>query len=57
MSSFALFLVGVLIVVGGLAYVAFLLHVPPVWIVAGAVVMVGLGLITAVTRTRQKDGS
>jgi len=55
MSSFALYLIGMIIVIGGLAYVAFLMHVPSQWIVAGAVVLLGLGIVGAVTHTRRRD--
>ncbi len=53
--SFALYLVGALILIGGLAYGAVLLHVAPQWIAVGAIVFVGLGLLSAVKATRQKD--
>jgi hypothetical protein len=31
------------------------MHVPSHWIVAGAVVLVGVGILSAVKATRQKD--
>lgn len=55
MSSFALYLIGMLVVIGGLAYVAFLMHVPPQWIVGGAVVLLGIGIVGAVNHTRRRD--
>ncbi|KRA33693.1 MULTISPECIES: hypothetical protein [Rhodanobacter] len=55
MSSFALYLIGMIVVIGGLAYVAFLMHVPSQWIIAGAVVLLGLGIVGAVTHTRRRD--
>lgn len=55
MSSFALYLIGMIVVIGGLAYVAFLMLVPSQWIVAGAVVLLGLGIVGAVTHTRRRD--
>lgn len=54
-SSFAIYLIGMIIVIGGLAYVATLMHVPNQWIIAGAVVLVGIGVLGAVTKTRRKD--
>lgn len=54
-SSFALYLIGMIIVIGGLAYVAVLMHAPTPWIVAGAVVLLGIGIVGAVTHTRRRD--
>ena len=53
--SFALYVVGYLILIAGLTYGATLLHVPARWIVVGAIVMLGAGILTGVTATRQKD--
>jgi hypothetical protein len=46
-----------LIVIGGLTYAAALMHVPAHWIVAGAIVMAGLGIVTGVKTTRPKDSA
>jgi len=53
-SSFGVYLVGFLIVVIGLAYAAHLAHVPTVWIGAGVLVLLGIGVLRAVTRTTSK---
>ena len=53
--SFALYIIGYLIVIGGLTYGAVLMHVPAHWIVVGAIVMAGLGIVTGVKATRSKD--
>jgi hypothetical protein len=53
--SFAIYVIGYLIVIGGLTYCAVLVHVPTHWIVAGAIVLAGLGIVTGVKATRQKD--
>ena len=47
MASFVLYLLGTLVLIGGLIYVAWLLHVPGTWIGAGAVVVLGLGILGA----------
>ena len=53
--SFGLYSAGVAIVIGGLIYAAHLLHLPTRWIVVSAVVFLGLGILTGVKATRQKD--
>ena len=53
--SFILYLVGFLFVIGGLVYGAVLLDIQTQWIVVGAIVLVGIGLLTGVKATRQKD--
>jgi hypothetical protein len=55
--SFGLYVLGYLIVIGGLMFGATLMHVPTRWIVAGAIVMAGLGIVTGVKATRQKDSA
>jgi hypothetical protein len=53
--SFGLYAIGLAILIGGLTYGAVLLHVPSRWIVVGAIVLLGVGVVTGVTATRQKD--
>jgi hypothetical protein len=53
--SFGLYIIGYLIVIGGLTYGAVLMRVPAHWIVVGAIVMAGLGIVTGVKATRSKD--
>jgi hypothetical protein len=53
--SFGLYSIGYAIVIGGLIYAAYLMHMPAHWIAAGAVVLLGLGILSAVKATRQKD--
>ena len=55
--SFGIYVAGYLIVIGGLTYAAVLMHVPTHWIVVGAIVLVGLGLVSGVKATRQKDSN
>ena len=55
MSSFGTYLIGYLLVIVGLAVGAYLLNVPTTWIGVGVVVMIGLGIVMATTRTRPKD--
>jgi uncharacterized membrane protein len=55
--SFAIYAAGYAIMIGGLAYAAHLLRLPIHWIVVGVIVMVGIGLLSAVKATRQKDSA
>ena len=55
MTSFQTYLLGFIIVVAGLAAAAYMLGAPPVWIVIGAVVLLGIGILTATTRTKPRD--
>ncbi len=53
--SFALYALGYVIVIGGVAYMAHLMHLPQHWIVAIVIILLGVGIVTGVTNTRQKD--
>ena len=55
MTNFVVYLIGTLLVVAGLAYGASRLGVSQVWIIAGALVIIGFGLMGGIVRTRQKD--
>jgi hypothetical protein len=55
MSAFATYLVGFIILILGLALAAYLLNVPPLWIVAGVIAMIGIGVLTATSRTKTRD--
>jgi len=55
MSSFGLYVIGFIVLIGGLAYGAFLMGAPPLWIGVGVVVLLGIGIISGVSRTRRPD--
>ena len=55
--SFGIYILGFLIVISGLIYGAHPLHVPGQWIFVGALVLTGVGILTGVKATRQKDPS
>ena len=57
LMSFGLYAAGFAIVIGGLVYAAHLVHMPTHWIVVGAIVMIGIGILSAVKATRQKDSA
>lgn len=53
MSAFMLYIVGFIILLGGLIYGAFLIHVPQTWIIVGSLVIIGLGVMSAVSHTKR----
>ena len=55
MSSFATYLIGFIILVVGLAFAAVLLNVPSTWIVVGVIVLLGIGVLMATSRTKPRD--
>ncbi|WP_101927360.1 MULTISPECIES: hypothetical protein [Luteimonas] len=55
MSAFSLYIAGMLILIGGLAYGAHLAGLAPQWIAVGVIVLLGLGIVKAVSRTRRPD--
>jgi hypothetical protein len=55
MSSFSTYLIGYIVLIIGLTIAAFLLGAPPIWIIVGAIVLIGMGIVMATTRTKPKD--
>ncbi len=55
--SFGIYLIGFLILLGGLVWGAVMLHIAPHWIAVGAIVMLGLAILKGVQATRGKDPS
>jgi hypothetical protein len=55
MSSFATYLIGFLILIGGLGFAAYLLNVPTMWIGVGVIVLLGIGVLSATNRTKMRD--
>jgi hypothetical protein len=55
MSSFGTYLIGFIILIIGLGIAAYLLNVPPMWIIVGAVVLLGIGILMATSRTKPRD--
>jgi hypothetical protein len=55
--SFGIYAVGYLILIAGVVYLAHLMHIPQHFIVAGAIILLGIGVVTGVQSTRQKDPS
>jgi len=55
MSSFSTYLIGFLILILGLGIAAYLLNVPAMWIAVGAIVLIGIGVLSATSRTKMRD--
>ena len=55
--SFAIYLIGYLVLIIGLAVGSHMMHMPPRWIGVGVLILAGLGILTGVSRTRQRDSS
>ena len=55
--SFAIYAIGYLVLIVGVAYLAHLMHLPQTYIVALAIILFGIGIVTGVQKTRGKDPS
>jgi hypothetical protein len=55
MSSFSTYLLGFIILIIGVAVGAYLLNVPPTWIAVGVIILVGIGILMATSRTKPRD--
>jgi predicted signal transduction protein with EAL and GGDEF domain len=55
MSSFGTYIIGFVVLIAGLALAAWLLNVPPTWIIVGVIVLLGIGIISATGRTKPRD--
>ena len=53
--NFAIYIIGAILVVCGLAYGASRLGVSSTWIFVGAIIIIGLVIMGGVSKTRQKD--
>jgi hypothetical protein len=53
--SFALYVLGFLILIGGVAWGLIKAGVPTIWVIIASVILFGVGILTGVTRTRSRD--
>lgn len=53
-SSFGVYLIGFIILVIGLALGAHLAGVPSTWIAVGVIILIGIGILSAVKKTQAK---
>ena len=57
MTNFTVYMIGVVLLVAALGYGASLMGVSDRWIAVGVVAILGLGLMGAIVKTRQKEPS
>jgi hypothetical protein len=55
--SFALYIVGLALLVGGIAWGLVTAGLAPVYVGIACVIVLGIGIMMAVSRTRSKDSS
>ena len=55
MSSFGIYVIGFVILIVGLALAANMLGVSSVWIGIGIIVLIGIGVLSGVSKTRRRD--
>jgi hypothetical protein len=55
MSSFGIYVIGFIIVIVGLALAANMLGLSGTWIGIGIIILVGIAILTGVSRTKRPD--
>ena len=53
--SLSLYLLGFVILIGGVAWGLIVAGIPPLYVGIACVILLGIGILTGVTRTRPKD--
>lgn len=53
-SNFFVYLIGFVVLIAGLGWAAVMAGAPPIWIAAGALVLLGIGILSAVKRTQAR---
>lgn len=53
--SFALYMIGFLVFMAGVVWAAVVVGVPQLYIGIGVLILLGIGIFSAVSRTRAKD--
>jgi putative Mn2+ efflux pump MntP len=55
--SFGIYAIGFVIMLIGVIYGAYLMHMPTHWIAVGAIILLGVGILSGAKATRQRDSS
>ena len=53
--SFGLYTLGTIILIAGVLFICHLMHIPQRWEIGIAILLLGAGIMAAVTNTRGKD--
>ena len=53
---FVIYMIGFLILIGGLAWAAITAGAPELYVMIGSVILLGLGIVTGVSRTTYRSG-
>ena len=53
--SFGIYAIGYLIVIIGVGYLMHVMHIPQTYMIATVIILLGIGIVTGVQNTRQKD--
>ena len=53
--SLIIYLVGFAFVIGGIAWALFVAKVSAIYVMIAVVILIGIGILTGVTRTRTRD--
>lgn len=53
--SFGIYTVGTIILIAGVLYICHIMHIPQRWEIGIAILLLGAGIMAAVTNTRSKD--
>jgi len=54
MSSFSTYLIGFIVLIIGLAIAAILVGISQTWVIVGAIILIGIAIVTATTERRPK---
>jgi hypothetical protein len=57
MSNMMIYLIGIVLLIAGLAWGASIVGLSHTWIAVGALVLLGIGIASAVSRTRKPEHS
>jgi hypothetical protein len=55
MSNFAIYVIGFIILIAGVLFGGHQLGVPQVWLGVTAVILIGIGIISGVSKTRRRE--